>query len=627
MRSRLGKLSVTGVQARTFHAAALRQLRFFWPSSVGGEAPRVAPTKAPLIGEAASRLRIRTDQTLVRDIAAEIEWAKVSQVPPESYRVRSEAASRGGVSELDAEVVARIYDAYEAVKRDRGVIDFEDVLLLSVAMLDDDDTVRDAVRGQYRCLLVDEYQDVSPVQQRLLDLWVGERTDITVVGDANQTIYSFAGATPDFLLSFPQRYPDAPVIRLERCYRSTPQVVNAANRLLRRPATSTVGRSIQPLTLSSQRDAGPEPALVIADNEPAEVKEVVSRIQLLAERGVPTNEIAVLYRINAQSVAFEEALAEAGVSYTVRGSERFFDRPEVRDALTLLRGAARSDSGPGDFVEQAVAALGSAGYRREPPAGPSKARDRWESLHALVVVARELASADPTATMSTLVDELSTRAANQHAPASGGVTLASLHAAKGLEWDAVFVVGLTDGMVPITYAVTPAQVDEECRLLYVGITRARTHLTLSFARARSAGDRRVRSPSPFIAGLIPDAAGLSANGPARRTKAVRPASCRSCGRALMTATERKLRHCSHCEPDIDRGLFEALRAWRKQTAEAASVPAFVVFTDATLSALAADRPTTAAGLFSIPGIGTTKVERYGDEVLAVVRTFGEDTPG
>ena len=456
----------------------------------------------------------------------------------------------------------------------------------------------------------------------------GRSTHITVVGDANQTIYSFAGATPEFLLSFPRRHPDAPVIRLERCYRSTPQVVNAANRLLRGPAASEIGRPRQPLTLSSQRDAGPEPALVIADNEPAEVAEVVSRIQLLTQRGVPANEIAVLYRINAQSVAFEEALAEAGVSYTVRGSERFFDRPEVRDALTLLRGAARSDAGPGDFVEQTVATLSTAGYRREPPAGPSKARDRWESLQALVTVATELAAADPTSTMSTLVDELSTRAANQHAPSSGGVTLASLHAAKGLEWEAVFLVGLTDGLVPITYAVTPKQVEEERRLLYVGITRARTHLTLSFARARSVGDRRVRSPSPFIAGLVPAAAGLSdVNRPARRAKAVRPASCRSCGRALTTATERKLRHCSHCELDIDHGLFEALRAWRKETAEAASVPAFVVFTDATLSALAAERPTTAAGLFAIPGIGTTKVERYGDQVLAVVRPFAEDTPG
>ena len=625
LRGRLRTLGVDGVQARTFHAAALRQLRYFWPSVVGGAPPNVLPAKAPLISEAAARLRVRADGTVIRDIAAEIEWAKVSQITPEDYPSRSRTAARGGVSDLDAEVVARVYAGYETVKRDRGFIDFEDVLLLAAGMIEDDSAMAAAVREQYRCLLVDEYQDVSPIQQRLLDLWLADRDDLTVVGDANQTIYSFAGASPSYLLGFRKRFPASAVIRLERSYRSTPQVVATANRLL---ASSPAAEPAARVVLKAQRPSGPEPQWLVAADEAAEVAAVVQHIRSLIDAGVEQREVAILYRINAQSAAYEEALTEANLPYTVRGGERFFDRKEVREAVALLRGAAHADgtTTPGGLADQVGVVLGSAGYRPAPPPGPSKARDRWESWAAIVEVARQIQLRAEDANLGDLVEELQHRANTQHAPASDGVTLSSLHAAKGLEWDAVFLVGLTEGMMPITYATTPEQVAEERRLLYVGITRARRHLAFSYGRSRSPGDRRTRSPSPFLATLDPRFAPDEARPAARSSRSARTASCRGCGRALTTAAERKLRHCSHCEVHVDLVLFERLREWRKQTAEAASVPAFVVFTDATLIAIAADRPATATALLQIPGIGQMKVDRYGDALLSVVQSSPGDSP-
>lgn len=625
LRGRLRVLGVDAVQARTFHAAALRQLRYFWPTVVGGQPPNVLAGKAPLISEAAGRLRVRADGTVIRDIAAEIEWAKVSQVTPEDYPARSREHARGGVSDLDAEVVARVYSGYETVKRDRGFIDFEDVLLLTAGMIEDDDAMAGAVRKQYQTLLVDEYQDVSPIQQRLLDLWLADRDDLTVVGDANQTIYSFAGATPQYLLNFRRRFPDAALIRLERSYRSTPQVVATANRLL---ATSPLTDPAARVVLKAERAAGPEPEWLVAADEAAEVTAVVQRIRALVDAGVEQREVAILYRINAQSAAYEEALTEANLPYTVRGGERFFDRKEVREAVALLRGAAHADgaTAPGELADQVGAVLGSAGYRPIPPAGPSKARDRWESWAAIAQVARELQAGAAEANLGDLVEELQHRANTQHAPASDGVTLSSLHAAKGLEWDAVFLVGLTEGMMPITYATTPEQVAEERRLLYVGITRARRHLAFSYGRSRSPGDRRTRAPSPFLATLEPGFAPDAARPGGRASRSARPATCRGCGRALTTPAERKLRHCAHCEVHVDLVLFEKLREWRKQTADAASVPAFVVFTDATLTAIAADRPTSATALLQIPGIGQVKVDRYGEALLEVVEASPRDSP-
>ncbi|WP_258177643.1 ATP-dependent helicase, partial [Streptomyces solincola] len=502
MRGRLRQLGAGGVQARTFHSAALRQLQFFWPKAVGGDMPRLLDRKVQLVGEAAARCRIKLDRSELRDATGEIEWAKVTQTVPADYPAAVLRAQRE--APRDPAEIGQLYAAYEQLKRDRGVIDFEDVLLLTVGILQERQDVAEQVRRQYRHFVVDEYQDVSPLQQRLLELWLGERDSLCVVGDASQTIYSFTGATPDHLLDFRARHPQATVVKLVRDYRSTPQVVGLANGLL----SQARGRAADHrLELVSQRDAGPPPTYTEYGDEPAEAEGTARRVRDLIAAGVPAGEIAVLYRINAQSEIYEQALADAGVPYQLRGAERFFERQEVREAGAALRGAARFGGNDAlldevaDLPSQVRAVLSTTGWTGEPPAGSGAVRDRWESLAALVKLAEDFAAARPGATLADLVAELDERAAAQHAPTVQGVTLASLHAAKGLEWDAVFLVGLTEGMLPITYARTEAQIEEERRLLYVGVTRARCHLSLSWALSRSPGGRPSRRVSRFLGGL------------------------------------------------------------------------------------------------------------------------------
>ncbi|RYZ26377.1 MAG: ATP-dependent helicase, partial [Propionibacteriaceae bacterium] len=359
---------------------------------------------------------------------------------------------------------------YEDVKTDRGVIDFEDVLLLTAGILDERPDVAATVRDQYRHFVVDEYQDVSPLQQRLLDLWRGERQDLCVVGDASQTIYSFAGATPEHLLEFPERHPGTTVVRLVRDYRSTPEVVGFANSVL----SMASGRHARArLELIAQRPSGPAPTFTAYDDDVAEAAGVAARIAAEVRAGRSAKDVAVLFRTNGQSQAMEAALADAGVGYVVRGGERFFSRREVRDAIVLLRGAARSALPGHELGGEVRAVLSSAGWTEKSPTAAGSVRERWESLQALVVLADELADKRPDAGLAELVAELEERASAQHAPTVDGVTLASLHAAKGLEWDVVHLIGVCEGLLPISFAETPDDVEEERRLLYVGVTRAR----------------------------------------------------------------------------------------------------------------------------------------------------------
>ncbi|MCL2453802.1 MAG: ATP-dependent helicase [Micrococcales bacterium] len=504
MRQRLRQLGVAGVQARTFHAAALRQLGFFWPKVVGGAPPRLLEAKAPLVAEAGRRVGVSVDRIAVRDLAAEIEWAKVSLVAADDYPRLAPHEGRGEVAGADTQAVARLIAAYEDVKTERGVIDFEDVLLLLAAMLADERSVATAVRDQYRHFVVDEYQDVSPLQQYLLDQWLGGRHELCVVGDPAQTIYSFAGASPHHLLDFARTHPGAAVIRLTRDYRSTPQVVGVANRLLvsaRRPGDPPS------LQLVAQRPPGPEARFVAYDDDETEAAAVALRCVQLVASGIPASQIAVLFRTNAQSEAFEAALAHAGLGYQVRGGERFFARRDVRDAIVLLRGGARSADPDVPMPTTVRDILTTVGWAPTPPAARGAARERWDAMNALVGLADEVA-ADPSrespATLRDLVADLDERASAQHAPTVDGVTLASLHAAKGLEWDAVFLVGLCEGLMPISLAETDEQVAEERRLLYVGITRAREHLELSYARSRTGRGSAARRRSRFLDALWPD---------------------------------------------------------------------------------------------------------------------------
>ncbi|HEV7173406.1 ATP-dependent DNA helicase UvrD2 [Pedococcus sp.] len=625
MRTRLRSLAVGGVQARTFHAAALRQLHFFWPQAVGGAAPEVMSQKASAVAQAAASLRLdlARDRTAIRDLAAEVEWAKVSMLTPETYAAGARAARREPPG-LDATAMARVLEAYEQVKTQRGVIDFEDVLLLTVGILAEREDIARAVRAQYRHFVVDEYQDVNALQQRLLDLWVGERQDVCVVGDPAQTIYSFTGASPRHLLGFTERHRDARVVRLVRNYRSTPQIVSLANLIVRGPSGGLRGNAVQ---LQAQAEQGPVPALTAHPDDPAEATAIAAEIAERVARGVSPGEVAVLFRTNGQSEAFESALADRGIPYLVRGGERFFSRPEVRDAVLLMRGAARSDDGSIALPELVRDVLLGAGWTREAPTSGGAARERWESLAALAALSDDLVAANPDARLPDFVRELDERASAQHAPAVQGVTLASLHAAKGLEWDVVFLAGCSDGYLPIAMADTPEAIEEERRLTYVGVTRARRELRLSWAGARTPGGRQTRRPSRFLDGaasILGEGARSQPKATAtgrRGTKALKPAlpaHCRGCGTELTTAAQRKTGRCADCPPAYDEATFERLRTWRLAVAREASVPAYVVFTDATLTAIAEREPKSDGELAQISGVGVRKLGLYGTQVLAIL---------
>ncbi len=625
LRVRLRDLGVPGVQARTFHAAALRQLRYFWPKVSGEPVRPVVEQKLRLVAAASRRVGTGSDVATLRDLASEIEWAKATLLSPGTYATGVAKAKRD--TPLDAAVIGKVFAAYEQAKDAAGQLDFDDILLNTCAALDADDAVAREFRARYRCFVVDEYQDVTPLQQRVLDTWLGGRDQVTVVGDANQTIYSFAGASPKYLLNFEQKYPSASVIRLERDYRSTPQVVSLANRVI---AGATGASARLRLRLRPVLPDGPEPVYSEHPDEATEARLVAERCQALIAGGMPASEIAVLYRINAQSENFEQAMATAGVPYLIRGGERFFQRAEVRQAMNALRIAAerqnaRAQEGDGEpdgnseaaaqqsvLVPQTKHVLAELGLSDTAPA-PGALRDKWDALVAIVSVAESLADADPFATLASLVAELNQRALAQHAPTVEGVTLASLHAAKGLEWEAVFLVGLTDGTMPIQHAETPDEVEEERRLFYVGVTRAKQQLFFSWGLSRSEGGRKTRRRSRFLAGLAPDAPPTNKFG--GRTA---PGRCRFCGGPLATPVEIKTGRCAKCPSTADPELMDELKAWRRTLASEKSVPPYVIFTDATLLAIAERCPVDDAALLSIPGIGRVKLDSFGADVLALV---------
>lgn len=489
LRERLRALGAGGVPVRTFHAAALAQLNHFWPLVVGGTAPRVLEYKGRLLGAAAESIRLRVDQPTLRDVAAEIEWRKVALLTPEAYEAR--LAARGAPGSLAPEQFRDLVAAYERIKDERRQLDFEDVLLATSGMVEAEPSVAMQVHESYRHFVVDEYQDVSPAQQHLLDLWLGDRSELCVVGDASQTIYSFAGATPEYLLGFERRFSDATVVRLERNYRSTEPIVDAANRLMRGRAGA-----LQLRAAAAERVGGghaEEPAITSYADEMAEARGVATLIRNRIDAGAAPEQIAVLMRVNSQSAMLEHALDEVGVASRIRGNVRFFDQPEVRQAVQALRAAALTIANEPLF-KSVSDVLRSLGWTAQAPDGPGAVRGRWESLNAL---ARLVDDAPPGTTFRAFADDLRARAEAHHEPTVQAVTLATLHSAKGLEWDEVHIVGLTEGMLPITYAKGLDAIEEERRLFYVGVTRARRRLSLSWARL-GGQQRAVREESRFL---------------------------------------------------------------------------------------------------------------------------------
>ena len=488
LRSRLRALGAAGVQVKTFHAAALSQLEFFWPQFAGVPAPQVLDSKAKLIGQAATELGLKLDTAALRDFAAEIEWRKYSMLSIEQYA--DVVSKRPRIGSLSADQNLSLQEQYEAVKIKSQRLDWEDVLILTLGMLRAEPLALSHVHQQYRFFTVDEYQDISPLQHALLDAWMGDHTDLCVVGDPNQTIYSFTGATSDYLRNFDERYEGAKVLQLTHNYRSTKKIVAAANRVV--ADTS----SIDPLT--SQGDSGDDVRVLQFASVADEAREVALNIRELLSAGTKPNEIAVLYRVNGQSEMFEAALADQNIEYQLRGGERFFNRPEIARAMTALRAesnsASREDKSTFELVTDVCR---SVGWTAREPEGAGAERDRWESLSALIAMLAEMPG-DPT--LAQFSAELDERKRSQHEPIKAAVTLSTIHAAKGLEWSQVFIVGATEGYLPIGYATTPAEVAEEKRLFYVAVTRAKKKLSISWSK-RDNNSGRDREPSRFLAVL------------------------------------------------------------------------------------------------------------------------------
>ena len=488
MGQRLRSLGVQGVATRTFHSAALRQLQHFWPTITGGRLPDIAPSKAPLIAKTLDQLSISVDTAVVRDLAGDIEWRKVHAYTLEDYRVKRAELGKSLPGGLSLEVVASIHERYEQVKDELGRIDFEDVLLGTLGMLETEQRVVDRVRAQYGVFLVDEYQDVSPVQQKLLEVWLGSREDLVVVGDASQTIYSFAGASSSYLLEFPERYPQGTLVKLERNYRSGEHIVRAANHImLGRPGA---------LTLEAQ-GGSPEPLhRHIARTDEAEARYVATTIKGLIDQGASPDGVAVLIRFGAQSLEIESALRAQGIGVRIHGATPFFEEAHVKRALMEIRGAAVAGV-QGSLAQVVEDILFGLGLQGEAPDHQGAERNRHDDLAALRALAQSMPSGSTVADFS---DLLADRAGAGDAPAVGAITITTVHSAKGREWPVVFVVGLSEGMFPISYASTDEAIEEERRLFYVAVTRAQDALYLSMAE-RGRAEQSPRAPSRFLQAL------------------------------------------------------------------------------------------------------------------------------
>ena len=577
MVQRIAALGHRGVMARTFHAAALAQLRHFWPGRHdGAPLPSILDSKLRLLVPLVGRLPGGYRFTPAKDIADTIEWAKVRRIKPERW-----VAQGADRAPIPADLFGRLYRDYERAKERAVLLDFEDMLVKTVELLEDDSEAAALVRSRKRWCSVDEYQDTNPLSERLLELWLGESRDLAVVGDPDQTIYTFTGATPEFLLDFAERHPGARTVTLAENYRSSPQILELANRLI---AGGPRG------ALVATQEAGPAPSIRRFMEPEAEVRDIVAWVRAVAEEGIAPTETAVLVRMNAQLPPIEDALTRAGIGFTVRGG-RFFDRREIREALRLMQRARPADVGL--VLAAAIERLlvEKMGLDDVAADAGSEGRERAASLELLLGIVEDLAAADAALSIDVVLAELDRRAAAESAGQTGGVNLLTYHRAKGLEWDAVYLPSLDEGTLPIRQAKEDEEIAEERRLLYVGITRARRFLILSSTS---------RKPSRFLEALEPSR-------PARRPAGVRvlPGAPMSTGAAAP-----------------DEALLDALRTWRRERAKADEVPAYVVFHDTTLAAIADERPRTLPALRRVRGMGPAKLEKYGPEILAVIEAAG-----
>jgi DNA helicase-2/ATP-dependent DNA helicase PcrA len=594
MVERLRALGLPGVTARTFHAHALSQLRHFWPARHdGAPLPELLVSKGLLLSRIARQLPGHYRFTPSKDLADEIEWAKARRIVPRAYELAAADARRE--PPIPADLFVRVFDEYEHAKARANRIDFDDLLVETVELLEIDSAVAETIRARKRWFSVDEYQDTNPLQQRLLELWLGDRDDLCVVGDEDQTIYTFTGATSDYLTGFVTRHPRAQEVTLSRNYRSSPEILALANRLL-----AAEGRRKR---LVATQPAGPAPSIRKCADGDAELALLASTIRGLIGDGTPPAEIAVLTRINAQIPPIEAALTRARIPFQVRG-QRFFERSEVRDALRLMRRLPAGLVGSQLLAAFDAGLRADAGFEAADAGGGAEARERTASLALVLEIAGEAVAARHDIDRDALVADFEARALAETEGSADGVNLLTLHRAKGLEWDAVLLPQLEEGTLPIRQAESVEEIAEERRLFYVGLTRARRHLALSWAERRvGSGDREARRrPSRFLEALV--------DRPARRVT-VLPGGPMPAGRRNR-------------EGRGDEGpLRTALREWRLVTARSDGVPAYVVAHDALLAEIADQRPASIPALRRIKGMGPSKLARYGEEILAVLRASRE----
>ncbi|HEX3265849.1 MAG TPA: ATP-dependent DNA helicase UvrD2 [Candidatus Limnocylindrales bacterium] len=601
MVERLCALGLPGVTARTFHAHALSQLQHFWPSRhAGAPMARILEERGLLIYRLARQLPGNYRFTPSKDLGDEIGWAKARRISPTSYE--QEATSLRREPPIPIDLFLRVFRDYERAKQRSNQIDFDDLLVETVNLLEDDPAAAEVVRARKRWFSVDEYQDTNPLQQRLLELWLGDRDDVCVVGDEDQTIYTFTGATSSYLTGFVERHPGAREITLSRNYRSSPEILVLANRLL--------ASALRAKQLVATQPSGPAPTIERRLDADVELAAIVASIRRLMEQGVAASEIAILVRTNAQIPPIEAGLTKARIPFQVRG-QRFFDRQEIRDAMRLLGKLGGVDA-PRLIGSRLLAAFDAAlrrdlGFDAEEggAAGTGRgaeARERNASLALLLQIAAESVGARHDIAREQLLADLESRARTEREGSADGVNLLTLHRAKGLEWDAVFLPQLEDGTLPIKQAETDEAIDEERRLLYVGLTRARRHLELSWAERRpSAQGTSRRHPSQFLVALRD-----------------RPARSRldASGRHVTQLPGAPLQ-ASRLAREAADPLMTALREWRLTAARSDGVPAYVVATDALLQEIVDQRPATLPALRRIKGMGPSRLARYGEELLEI----------